>query len=349
MGQASATGRALSTCLALWVCVADAAAAQEYVLVERDAHLYARPDASSERVRDPWAREHVRRLGPFWVMRFAGERNGWVAIATVPAFRASEHCYETPRALAGLDVRLFVRSEDVAQVVARTVSRSYPGGGSVTLVSGAGLVARGRNRYDVALPGATLRIELPEGSAATRYRPEGQVEIGRSANALLAPGAHFELGGGGRISTEPPSRTRSARRSRVVDFTTEDAEAPEPPRAILALEVDPERRPRTRATLRTGCLEANGFVRSRDLTTDRPARPVRDPSPRGATVRPGAALYWPDGTQAGRAADRVTLTGSVTPNGSRLCFDHAIRHGARGPDDTLTLCADRAAVSRASR
>ena len=323
------------------------ASAQEHVLVPRDAHLYAAPSEDAERVRDPWGREHGGALGRFMAMRFVAERDGWVEVATSSGGRASDHCYAPIAALEGIDVRFFVRERDVAEVVARTVTKTLPGGGSITLVAGVGLTPRGRNQYDAHVPGATVRVSLDPSEVAQRYRPGDRIEIGRRVNALLASGARVVLGRGSTLVVERAPRTRRARSS-VVDFTSDDApEAAGPPRATFAVETDGSAGARVRATVRTECLEAVGQVSSRDLTTDRPPRPASELRRTGSAVRPGAALYWPDGSRAGTAAGRLSLTGRVTPRGPNLCFDHPLRPMARpSADDTLTLCVDRTAVSR---
>lgn len=313
--------------------------------MKRSAFLYAAPDASAERARDPWSREHAVRLGPFWPMRYLGERDGFVQVATLPSTRRGDHCYGTP--LSGLDLRLYVRTEDIAPVVARRTTKSFPDGASVTLVPGVGLTPRGRNQYDAHVPGATVRLTLEPDEVARRYRPGDAIEIGRMVNALLAPGGRLDLARNVRLAAEPPSRR--ARRSRVVDFTNDDggSSGGEPSRATLAVEADATSGNRIRATVRTECLEATGYLRARDLTTDRPARSVRDVGRRGQSLRPGAALYWPDGSPAGRASERAALEGDITPRGPHLCFAHPLRSVPRpDADAALTLCVDRTSVSR---
>ena len=320
---------------------------QELVLVERDAYLFAAPNESAERARDPWSREHGGTLGPFTAMRFVGERDGWVEVATIPGGRASDPCYPSVPALDGIDVRFFVRERDVAPVVARTVTKSLQGGGSITLVAGVGLTPRGRNQYDARVPGARVRVTLDPSEVARRYRPGDRIEIGRRLNALLVPGARVAIGRGASLEVERATRTRRARSS-VVDFTSDDtAEAAGPPRPIFAVETDGSRGARVGATVRTDCLEAVGLVRARDLTTDRPPRAAGELRRSGSAVRPGAALYWPDGSRAGTASGRVALGGRVTPRGANLCFEHPLRPAPpASADDTLTLCVDRTAVSR---
>ena len=142
-----------------------------YVLVARSAFLYASPRTDAERARNPWAGRYDARLGPFWVLRVVGERDDWLEVATIPGFRAAEHCYGTVSALDGLDLRLFVRRADVAPVTASNVQRSFADGTAITLVGGVGLVQRGRGRYEAAVPGGTIPIALEQSEIARRYEP----------------------------------------------------------------------------------------------------------------------------------------------------------------------------------
>lgn len=325
----------------------------EYVLVRRNAFLHARPDASSERVRDPWAQRYSLRLGPFYVMRFAADHGDWTEVATVPVFRAGDHCYGTAPGLDGLDLRMFVRTSDLAPVIASTVRRSLQAGSRLTLVGGVGVTPRGRNRYEAAVRGATVRVDLTPEELVTRYRPSPKIPVSRDANAMLAPGARFDLGPGVFVATERGSGRRAA--SNVVSFTDDEARgggggSAEPPRAILSIQARPGASGRVEATLRTDCLEATGWVRDRDLTSDRPARSADLDARSGTALRAGVALYWPDGSRAGRVADHATLDGSARPEGQYVCFDHPLRPGASRratADETLTLCVDRVSVAGA--
>lgn len=333
------------------------ASAQEHVLVRRETFFHARPDASSERARDPWAGRHELRLGPFWAMSFVAERDGWIEVASMPGFRAGEHCYGTASGLAGLDVHLFVRASDVAPVTPRAVRRAFDDGSAVTLVAGVGLEPRGRNRFDARVRGASLRVELAPDQVATRYGVTEPIAVSRESIALLAPGASVDLGRGGRIETETADRAQRASRG-VVTFDASETgrrSADGPPRTQLAVQATTTTGGHIAATVRSSCLEATGWVRGRDLTTERPARAAADLGEhRGTTVRAGAALYWADGTRAGRAADVATLDGAPRPNGARTCFDHPLRAdagtaGRPADDDVLTLCVDRDALSRPAR
>jgi hypothetical protein len=99
-------------------------------------------------------------------------------------------------------------------------------------------------------------------------------------------------------------------------------------------------------------LEAVGWVRRNQLTLERPTRAVNELRTRqGTSLRTGAALFWPDGTPAGRAAHASALDGTMDPQGPHLCFQHPLRPPSRRPsaDDTLTLCVARNSILQAPR
>ncbi len=332
-----------------------AAQGTSYALVRRAAFVYASPDASGEKARDPWAGRYTERIGPFFVMRFVGEHDGWVELATIPTFRATDHCYPTVRALDGMDLHLFVRRDDLAPVTASRVERTFDDGTALRLVSGVGLEARGPRRYDAFVRGATLRVELAPSEVATRYQPSERIALPRSAAGLLAGGIRVEFGRGGRLVTERASRPRAgAARRGVVDFSVDDTRRSfddGPARASLIVE-GPLGRGRSVATVRNACVEVVGQIDARSVTNERPSRSIDAPGTHdGTSLRPGTALFWPDGSRAGHVVEGATLDGSPRIDGGRACFDHPLRAGGSGADETLTLCVDRDAVRerRASR
>lgn len=321
-----------------------------FVLVKRSAFLHAQPDARAEKVRDAWGTRWAQRLGPFVVARFVAERGDWVEVATIPSFRATEHCYGTIPGIEGLDLRFFVRAADVAPVTATRITRSFDDGSRITLLPGVGLQSRGRNRYEASVRGASVRVELQASEIGRRYDAGTKLSATRMIG-LLHPGASMSLANDVRIQTEAgPRRPRAA--SGTITFTAADARGGggEPPRAVFAVDAPPQATgPRITATIRTDCLEATGIIRGNDITRDRPTRPAADVGGhRGTSLQLGTALYWPDGAQAGRVAAPAALDGSPTPAGPKICFDHPLRTtaGRPGADETLTLCVDRAAATR---
>lgn len=332
---------------------AGAQAAGQFVLVKRDAFLYAAPNENAERVRDPWARRFAVRVGPFWVMRRVGEQGDWVEVATVPAFRATDHCYDTVSALDQLDLHFFVRRDAIAPVIARRVERTFDDGTRLTLAPGVGLVRRGA-QYDAHVRGATIRLRLSAEEVASSYGAAPRIAVSRGSNALLEPGATIELGDDLRLETEEagPAVRRSGSRISFSVRETRRGPAGEPPRAVLAVEAPPDAGNRARVTVRNDCLEAVGFVRRAQLTMERPSRTVNEIGSRhGTSIRTGAVLFWPDGSQAGRAMGDAVLEGPMRPDGPRMCFDHLLRpaSGRPRPDDTLTLCIGRDSITQRGR
>jgi hypothetical protein len=335
----------------LLLLVAPIARAQtgEFVLVRRNAFLHASQSTRSERARDPIASEFAVRLGPAWPFRFVAEHGDFVEVAPIGG-PAVDHCYPVASGLRGLDIRLFVERRSIVPVVRSTATRTFDDGSGYTLASGVALVSRGRDRYDAAIAGATLRVELRSDEVDWRYRPGGELDDLEHIVGLLAPGGRLAFSGGTLVSE--PAGPRAAQ-SRVIDFSAEDTTSSaraEPARTAFAVSTDGSSGPRVRATVRGRCAEVVGFMRSTDVTTERPARPMDEiGSRRGTSLRPGAALYWEDGTRAGTATPDAVLDGSGRSSGERVCFDQPLRAGRTNADGALTLCVDRSAIMRPSR
>jgi hypothetical protein len=327
----------------------------ELVLVRRDAFLYTAPSARAERVRDPWGERHRERLGPFFVMRFVAERGDFVEVATLPTFRAADHCYPTVSGLDGLDLHLFVERGALAPVVPSRVEVTGDDEGGVVLAGGVGLTHRGGRRYDAHVRGATIRVELDPSAVGTRYRVTPRIPVSRGATGMLAPGARVDYGRNLRLTAEA-GRREPARARGVVDFSIAETRGgganDGPARAVLTVEPITERGGRMLAFVRNECIEVRGTLARRDVTNDRPPRGVSDfGERRGTALRPGTALYFADGSSAGRATVDAALEGTVHTENGRSCFDHPLRPGTGGgraaADDVLTLCIDRTALAAA--
>ncbi len=312
-----------------------------YVLVKRDAFLYAAPDASSEKVRDPWRRRHHVRLGPWWVMRQRGVQDGWVELRTIPTFRATSHCYPTVAGLGNLNLTLYARQDALAQVTTAPLTHRFDDGSSVRLTAGVGVSHRGGARYDAIVPGATIRLRMRDGELGTSYGGARTFPTSRDAVGFLAPGGRLDFLEG-RLTAE--SGSRRERSSGTVSFSVADTRSSGgggPARALLAVETT-GRRGRIDATVRAPCAEVSGRIDGRDVSRERPPRAIHTlDEHHGTRVRAGALLYWPDGSRAGRAASDTALDGRVSTSGMRRCFQHRLRVGSGGSaDETLALCVD---------
>ncbi len=311
-----------------------------FVLVKRSAFLYAAPNTSAEKVRDPWHRRHHVRLGPWWVMRQRGVRDGWVQLKTIPGFRARAHCYHTVAGLDDLDITLYARQSDLGKVTTGPITRRFDDGTSIRLTAGVGVRPRGGPRYDAIVPGATIRLRMRDGELGSTYRGARTFPTSRRAVGLLAPGGRLDFHNG-RLVAEAGSRRRARRRG-AVSFSVAEARGGGgggPPRALLAVETT-GRRGRIDATVRAPCVEASGQLDGRDVSRERPPRAIHTlDEHHGTRVRAGAALYWPDGSRAGRTANDTALDGRISIRDGRRCFQHRLRTSRpHGADETLALC-----------
>jgi hypothetical protein len=311
-----------------------------YVLVKRDAFLYAAPSNSAEKVRDPWRGRHEVRLGPWWVMRQRGVSDGWVEVKTIPGFRATAHCYHSVAGLDDLDITLYVRHDALAQVTTSRITRRFDDGTSLKLTSGVGVRHRGGRRYEAIIPGATIRLRMREEELGTSYRGARTFPTSRDAVGLLAPGGRLDFHEG-RLVAEAGSRRE--RRGGTVSFSVAETRrggGGGPARALLAVETN-GRRGRIDATVRAPCAEVSGALDGRDVSRERPPRAIHTlDEHHGTRIRAGAALYWPDGSRAGRAATDTALDGRISTSRGRRCFQHRLRAAGRSPDETLSLCVE---------
>jgi len=320
-----------------------------FVLVKRDAFLYAAPDEAAEKVRDPWHAQHEVRLGPWWVLRQRGVENGWVELKTIPGFRPRSHCYHSVAGLDDLDLTLYARQDALGQVTTSPITREFEDGTKLRLTAGVGVVHRGGPRYDALIPGATMRLRMRESELGTSYAGARTFSTSRSAVGLLAPGGRIDFHNG-RLVAEAASRR--ARASGTVSFSVADTRGGDggPARSLLAVETE-GRRGRIEATVRAPCAEVSGQMDGRSVSRERPPRSIHTMDEHhGTRVRAGAALYWPDGSPAGHSANDTALDGRMTPRGPRYCFQHRLRVGSpHGADETLSLCVARSDVVTRSR
>lgn len=312
--------------------------APEYVLVRRDQPLYVHPDRAAARARDPWARRFVTRLGPYWVMRWVGERDGWVELLTGEIPEAWNHCYETATGLREYELRVFVPREALVPVVVAPVRRELPGGGHVAVAAGVGLEpvgaapAGGPGRYRAVLYGVTVELELDAASVGIRYRPAGRFDM---------PGNSSRLRAGARIAYAPGLSLRAERGSpgRRGDFD-------EPQFPWITVTEIAQGGDGPTATVRAYCVELRARVppaaieRRDDPTIDAGVREARH------SVREGARVMWADGTPAGTSRGATLERIPPAVNG-RACIDQPLRAywHASGPlprGTTFRLCFDPA-------
>jgi hypothetical protein len=272
-------------------------------------------------------------------MRQRGVSDGWVELKTIPGFRPTAHCYPTVAGLDDLDVTLYARRGALAQLTTSRITRRFDDGSGLKLTAGVGVTHRGGTRYEAIIPGATIRLRMRDEELGSSYGGVRTFPTSRNAVGLLAPGGRLDFHGG-RLVAETGSRR--ARRGGTVSFSVAETRGRSgggPARALLAVETS-GRRGRIEATVRAPCAEVSGELNGRDVSRERPPRAIHTlDEHHGTRVRAGAALYWPDGSRAGRTATDTALDGRISTRGGRRCFQHRLRvSGPRGADETLSLC-----------
>jgi hypothetical protein len=297
------------------------ASADTFALVKRDARLHEEANDASPSVIPGGSGQRV-----FRVLADEGE---WITVETMPNVD-ERHC-EGDTDFLSLAIRLHVRREGLAPVLARRVQLPLRGGTSVTLHPGLPLVdsaqldADGRRIFTTKqLP--NVRLPLTPDAVAAAYEPEPveksrQIEmLSRSANLSL-DGARLDLGT--LLGSQMRFDEGIAVQRRVVKkdgtFVTVragciDAEA----RALLELPL------RHRSYGILGALSGfNGY--------DSPDR-----------VHAGARLHWLGGAEAGRVVADITLGRRVeaSDTGALVCYEMIIGRSvfSVGVQPRLTLC-----------
>jgi hypothetical protein len=188
-----------------------------FVVVDREVWLYTQPEADARRLRTLHVPEAPTYLdAPVLVLERLGERDGFVHVRTVPmtprvggdgmleppseAHPDWPHCYAPPPALAQLQLDLWVKAEDLREVVHQPIRVEKEDGSFVALAKGVAVYGGRDGRYRVAGTHLDLTVRLPEGAVAKGYRG---VEPGRLPPVDLTAGPDRD-----RYRVEPMWRAR---------------------------------------------------------------------------------------------------------------------------------------------
>ncbi len=276
-------------------CVAEprGAKAARLAVVGPTTPLHRHPDAASPAViafpveaerTAPAARAHR-------VFEVVEERGEWVALRSNP-HRRSPTCYGSPNALLFYEVTLWARATDLTPVVRKKTRVPHADGTSLLLRSATALrpVADRPGRYLVLDSYGEVEVELsPKRVARTaRADPGFDDQVWSDARVDLSAGAQLLgqrvtlSGWNGRMEASVRGRSDG----------------------------------RGLATLATGCarykvlVDAGSWRQEMSLGTGLDAMFRRGGEGEPKHVRPGAPLWWPDGTRAGLATceDRVFAT-----------------------------------------
>jgi hypothetical protein len=284
----------------------------QYVLLRSTALLHERPadDSPSMVAGAPAAAGEGIKAADLRVFRFAGQRNDWVAVDSLPY--SAHHCYSAVEALRGMHLRFYVRPADLVRVTVRAETVHFPDGAAVALRSGTAL-ANDPSRaggHVAALDDFQVPVHLPPDAIGLRYalpdrdNPGIATSIADAARGLL---------------TIRPGLLRNA-----------DGEIlPPPDLASLPVIV-------TRGTARGTARVTYGTDHCGNyFTVVVPARAVRPPSksvpmldalnaherPLEFGIRAGAPAYWPSGSPAGTVVAKATVGPEVERRSGRRCFE----------------------------
>ncbi|MBN2498944.1 MAG: AgmX/PglI C-terminal domain-containing protein [Deltaproteobacteria bacterium] len=301
----------------------DAPAGQEHVLVWKNAWLHAAPKDSAPSFRELGFADRARADHPeeLRVFLLLGVKGAWAEIETVRD-RELAHCQETLFDLADYRLRLFVRTRDLAPVLAAPVELRYEDGTALRLKPGIPALLQypeADSPHRLAHDGLRFAVRLPPGSVGQSYRPAGRFAY-RCEDRLRTVESRLRFDGSNQVE------------SGRIRLCVEDVK---PERTGVAL------------TLHTPCAEmrlrADPPPPKTSLFTLRGAGGIsREGSGPWLELARGSRVLWPDGSQAGTVRETIWLRPDRIEAGERPCVTKTLlasRRDAEHPDrGSLKLC-----------
>lgn len=282
------------------------------VLAWSDAVLFTAPGAVAGRLEGPVDRST---LGPGAVAAWEvlADEGEYLRVRSMTPRESRMHCVGSHQALAWLDMRLYVRREDLLLTTRTSAVMEYSDGTGSSLLAGVPLLPLsgqslyGRPAFLGLSSGVRFRIGLPEAPVALAYEPlAGGAD--EATAWWVAAGAAGQLG---QLATGP------------VELLSGE------PRAPAALVSAPGQDPAVVSvggrcgwhrvkTPAAGVSPATPAVD--EIQFGDPGEPSAPASP---TLPSGTPLWWTDGTQAGTVRRGRTLLTPPEPHGARVCYDLA--------------------------
>ncbi len=294
----------------------NAAAEERYVLVRTEADLYVAPRADAARLNPSATPQTAGRPDEAVVHRLLEERDGWLALETVPESEWGRHCEGGLRTLAALRLRVFARADARVPVTTRTVHQSWPDGTAVALAPGVPLAARAGQRWRATLGAVAVELGLPADAVGGAYVPGAMFPPSDDAPAFVedatvrAGDLRLKEGRLGPASDLPiPLLFARSTRSAGEDLI---------------------------ATLDLHCGRVDARVAPAHVHPRQEAAPLEIDAGSGLLpgrlrVLAGATAHWPDGTVAGRVDAPTTFHREVPSVVPELrCLQKPLRRLRRG-------------------
>lgn len=288
---------------------------QRFVMVAATSPLYAHPDDAAPAVT-------VSTATTFRRVRARGE---WIELETVSD--PARQCAPSLAPPDGMRVRLFARASSLSQVLTRPLRLTGPEG---TLVVQPGVEVRqgARRTAPAELVHAGMRLTLVLSPAVGRDHPAPAAERSITRAERLAPGTRATLPEGVTLDVERDTNVYVRSRRSTVDGARVAVTSP-----CISLEAEvPER----------------AVLPVMELDIDE----AEAPSGARWTLRRGARLRWPDGSNGGRAESAVHISDEGREASGSRCFHVPMRvvgAASTAPPLDVELCADARDLTAVSR
>ncbi len=288
---------------------------QRFVMVAASSPLYAHPDDATPAVT-------VSTASTFRRVRARGE---WVELETVTD--PARQCAPALAPPEGMRVRLFARASSLAQVLTRPLRLTGPEG-SLVVQPGVEVRPGSRRTAPAELVHAGMHLTLVLSPAVGRDHPAPSAERAITRAERLAPGTRATLPEGVSLEVDRDTNVYVRARRSTVDGS--------------------------RVTVASPCVSLESEVPERavlpvmELDIDE----AETPAATRWTLRRGARLRWPDGSNGGRAESAVRLTDEGRETAGTRCFHVPMRvvgAASTTPPLDVELCADARDLAPVSR
>ncbi|MCH9684135.1 MAG: hypothetical protein K0V04_22070 [Deltaproteobacteria bacterium] len=266
----------------------------------------------------------------------------------------ADRCTANEAPIATVSIPMWVEPGALARVLGRAVTAKFDDGTSVQLRPGT-VVGGAATRVEVDAAGLHLAVPIAEGDISTVYETVGA--IGPSAGGgtpmgVLQGGPPLTIAGGDPVLPETAfignGLLLAHRRDGDRTLVTVGSRC-----ALVEALADPSRlgggpTPSGPANAETIAAAQSMKDQGKELgRASTKASAVFALADEHATVRRGATIWWPDGTEAGAAPDGLQFDTDPSVVDGRSCFEFApfaLPSDAEGTAATVTLCFEPAAV-----
>lgn len=224
-------------------------------------------------------------------------------------------------------VRMFVRRADLAPVLVKPFTKTFPDGTSISLGAGTPLVATDTGAYVVSMHGDEIEVDVPAAQVGHAYTPA------RSGSAMVA-GQTIAIAAATKAKLGDRGVTLTAWKGAPVEKRGEQA--------IVAIE--------------DRCVSAHLTVAAKSLTdVDESSIDVDGSSSGGATMSLRDECFLPKGSLLSVGTKQVAVAAKpiylhAEPMGKNACIQRQIRIEGdlevKRTDDRLRVCAPATQVAR---